>query len=139
VYTEYFQLKKTYGAAMAREILRFRLSHISVLLTLAEDEGLLAESQARLVDDFDAFLHPEMFAKAKKELHSYLKEVPKDLAEGFDVIQGREAIDVGVRLFLPRSGVHWLLETPINQIYPWMYTQARRFNSPISLDHRTPS
>ncbi|KAF9480280.1 FAD dependent oxidoreductase [Pholiota conissans] len=117
VYTEYFQLKKAYGAPMAREILRFRLSHISTLIDLAEEEGLLAESQARLVDDFDAFLHPEMFEQARKELDAYLKEVPKDLAEGFGVVEGREAID---KLQLCKS-IHGCILKPGASIHPYRF------------------
>lgn len=97
VYTEYFELKKKYGAATAQEILRFRLEHIPTIIGVAKDENLLQDAQARLVDDYDAFLHHDMFEKAMTELESYLAEVPKDLAEGFDIIHERKTIDVSVR------------------------------------------
>ena len=87
-------LKKAHGALRAQEILRFRLAHISSLIAVAEEEDLLGASQARVVEDFDAFLHPKMFGKAKGELEAFLLDVPKDLREGFDVIAERETIEV---------------------------------------------
>lgn len=80
----------------AQEILRFRLAHISSLIAAAEEESLLSASQARIVEDFDAFMHPEMFGKAKKELQAFLMDAPKDLREGFDVIDERETIEVRI-------------------------------------------
>lgn len=94
VYNEYSDLKKAHGVLRAQEILRFRLAHISRLIAVAEEENLLSASQARIVEDFDAFMHPEMFLKAKRELQAFLMDVPKDLREGFDVIDERETIEV---------------------------------------------
>ena len=94
VYNEYLDLKKAHGALRAQEILRFRLAHISSLIAVAEEEDLLDASQARVVEDFDAFLNPEMFGKAKGQLEAFLLDVPKDLREGFDVIAERETIEV---------------------------------------------
>ena len=96
VYNEYSDLKKAHGALRAQEILRFRLAHISSLIAAAEEENLLSASQARIVEDFDAFMHPEMFLKAKRELQAFLMDVPKDLREGFDVIDDRETIEVRI-------------------------------------------
>ncbi|KIM41712.1 hypothetical protein M413DRAFT_444955 [Hebeloma cylindrosporum] len=93
VYNEYLDLKKAHGVSRAHEILRFRLAHISSLIAVAEEENLLNASQARIVEDFDAFMHPEMFRKAQRDLQSFLMDVPKDLGEGFDVIDERETIE----------------------------------------------
>ncbi|KAJ3505736.1 hypothetical protein NLJ89_g7264 [Agrocybe chaxingu] len=93
VYNEYSQLKADHGAEAALEILRFRLAHIDALIKAAKEENVLEASQARVVDDYDAFMNPEMFASAQQELKKYLKEVPKDLAQGFEVINERKSID----------------------------------------------
>ena len=96
IYNEYFDLKKAHGRLRAQEILRFRLAHISSLIAVAEEENLLSASQARVVEDFDAFMHPEMFGKAKRDLQAFLMDAPKDLREGFHVIDERETIEVRI-------------------------------------------
>ncbi|KDR78379.1 hypothetical protein GALMADRAFT_155321 [Galerina marginata CBS 339.88] len=93
IYNEYFELKKTHGAATALQILRFRLAHITTLIDVAKEENLLSESQARLVEDFDAYLRPELFSKAKKDLDNFVKEVPKEISDSFAVIEERNAIE----------------------------------------------
>ena len=100
VYNEYSDLKRVHGMSVAEDILRFRLAHISSLIAVAKEEDLLSESQARMVEDFDAFMHPEMFGKAKRDLQAFLMGVPKDLHKGFSVIESRERIEV---IFLPRN------------------------------------
>ncbi|KAF9562908.1 FAD dependent oxidoreductase [Agrocybe pediades] len=93
IYNEYAVLKKEYGAATAIQILRFRIAHITGLITAARDANILDESQARIVDDFDAFLHPQLFEKYKRLLDVFLKEAPEDVAETFDVVEERNAIE----------------------------------------------
>ncbi|KAF8966875.1 FAD dependent oxidoreductase [Flammula alnicola] len=93
IYNEYVDLRKTYGASLAQEILRFRLAHISSLIATAREENLLNESQARLVEGFDVFMHPDMFSEAKDDLKTFLKDVSKELGNGFDVIEDRESIE----------------------------------------------
>ncbi|KAH9476985.1 hypothetical protein JR316_0010901 [Psilocybe cubensis] len=93
IYNEYFRLKKAHGATVALQILRFRLAHITALIEVAKAEGLSADSQARLVDNFDAFLQPEFFEKATDELKAFLKEVPSDIGERFGIVEDRDAIE----------------------------------------------
>lgn len=96
IYNEYFALKKTHGSAVAIQILQFRLAHITSLIALAKEEGLLDDSQARIVDNYDAFLHPDFFAKAKEELEAFTKEVPKDIADQFGVTEEENDIEVSL-------------------------------------------
>ena len=96
IYNEYYELKEAYGKSVAQDILRFRLAHISTLLEVAKEEQLHEESQARLVEHIDAFLQPEKFASSQRELEDYLREVPKDLREGFESSSERTTIDVSV-------------------------------------------
>jgi hypothetical protein len=100
VYNEYGELKSAHGPSTAEEILRFRLAHISSLISTAQAEGLLSASQAREVESFDVYGHPEKFAQAKKELHEFLEEAPADLTNGFGVVEGQQAMEVCVRFFL---------------------------------------
>lgn len=79
---------------MAIEILRFRIAHLDALIQVAEEEGLLESSQVRIVDDYDAFIHPDVIHHAKAQLEEFLREVPEDLAHSFEVIEEREALDV---------------------------------------------
>ncbi|KAF9526006.1 FAD dependent oxidoreductase-domain-containing protein [Crepidotus variabilis] len=93
VYNEYADLKAHHGAAAAIEILRFRLAHIETLIEVAEEEGLLEASQVRIVDDYDAFMHPDLIRQMKAQLDEFLREVPEDLAHSFEVIEEREALN----------------------------------------------
>ncbi|KAF5314263.1 hypothetical protein D9619_011808 [Psilocybe cf. subviscida] len=93
IYNEYSELKEAYGKSTAQDILRFRLAHISILLEVAKEEHLQEESQARLVEHIDAFLQPEKFARSQRELEEYLRDVSKDLREGFESSSERTTID----------------------------------------------
>ncbi|PPQ69812.1 hypothetical protein CVT25_009749 [Psilocybe cyanescens] len=115
IYNEYFGLKKAHGAAVALQILQFRLAHISTLLNVAKEEDLLEESQARKVENYDAFLQPEFFAKARDELNAFIKEVPKEVSEEFGVTDGREAIE---KLQLATS-IIGLISKPGASIHPY--------------------
>ncbi|KAF8901023.1 FAD dependent oxidoreductase [Gymnopilus junonius] len=117
IYNEYEDLKKDYGVTVAQQILRFRIAHINGLIEVARQENLLSESQARLVEDYDAFLHPELFEKAKSQLDGYLKEVPDDMKEYFSVIQERSDID---KLQLSSSTVG-LIVKPGNAIHAYRF------------------
>lgn len=97
IYNEYEDLKNDYGVTVAQQILRFRIAHINGLVEVAKQEDLLSESQARIVEDYDVFLHPAPFEKAKSQLDMYLKEVPEDMKEYFSVIQERGDIDVSIQ------------------------------------------
>ncbi|PPQ66146.1 hypothetical protein CVT26_010869 [Gymnopilus dilepis] len=93
IYNEYEDLKNEFGVSIAQQILRYRIAHINALIEVAREENVLSESQARLVEDYDAFLHPELFEQAKAQLDVYLKEVPEDMKEYFSIIDKRSDID----------------------------------------------
>lgn len=98
IYNDYSQLKETHGVLTALQIIRFRLAHIPALISVAEKENLLAESQARVVEEFDAFIHETLFDKAKRELDTFVKEVREE-GERFKVLEKREDIDVSARCY----------------------------------------
>ncbi|KAJ7223545.1 nucleotide-binding domain-containing protein [Mycena pura] len=75
-YRDYQQLAASYGDSAAQAIIRFRLAHLSALLTVATEEDLLRGSQARIVEQYDVYLHDKVFRRAKDELAHYLSAVP---------------------------------------------------------------
>lgn len=62
-------------------------------MSAAKDEQLLADSQARTVEEYDVYLNKDLFDTSKGELDTFVKEAPRD-AEGFKVIEGEKAIKV---------------------------------------------
>ncbi|KAJ7449412.1 nucleotide-binding domain-containing protein [Mycena galericulata] len=76
-YQDYAQLARTYGARAARDIMRFRLAHLPALLAVAKEEGLLRDSQARTVEQFDVFLQDAAFRRAQDALKVYTDALPE--------------------------------------------------------------
>lgn len=97
LYNDYSGLKKKHGAPLARQILGFRLAHISTLITVAEQEGLLAESQARVVEEFDVFADQSVFQNAKSKLQAFTNEV-QEYTDKLKAFEGREDMAVCVLL-----------------------------------------
>ncbi|KAJ7160588.1 nucleotide-binding domain-containing protein [Mycena crocata] len=75
-YQDYAALAATHGASAAEAIIRFRKAHLPALIAVAEEEGLLRESQARSVEQFDVFLKDTLYARAKSALEEYLGALP---------------------------------------------------------------
>lgn len=95
IYNEYVELKKEHGADAAENILRFRLAHIRGLIALAEQEDLQEESQARLVEAFDVYMHPDMYKNSVGSLKMFSRALP-GLANGFSATGAPEEIAVRV-------------------------------------------
>ncbi|KAJ7474113.1 nucleotide-binding domain-containing protein [Mycena latifolia] len=76
-YQDYSELERTYGANAAQAIIRFRLAHLPALLSVAEEEGLLLESQARTVEQLDVYLQATLFQRAKDALAGFLRALPE--------------------------------------------------------------
>ncbi|KAJ7658003.1 nucleotide-binding domain-containing protein [Mycena olivaceomarginata] len=76
-YQDYSEVAAKYGPSAAQAIMRFRLAHLPALLEVATEEGLLRESQARRVDQFDAYLQDKVYQRAKNELEGYLTACPE--------------------------------------------------------------
>ncbi|KAF7340420.1 Nucleotide-binding domain-containing protein [Mycena venus] len=75
-YQDYSELAARYGSSAAQAIIRFRLAHLPALLAVAEEEHL-SESQARVVEQFDAYLHEKLYRRAKDALERYLTALPE--------------------------------------------------------------
>ncbi|TRM69265.1 FAD dependent oxidoreductase [Schizophyllum amplum] len=78
LYHDYALLKKEFGAQAAQHIIRFRLAHLSELLQVAEEEGLLEDSQCRQVETFDVFFEQSLFDSAKERLADYLDDLESE-------------------------------------------------------------
>ncbi|KAJ7756744.1 nucleotide-binding domain-containing protein [Mycena olivaceomarginata] len=76
-YQDYSEVAAKYGPSAAQAIIRFRLAHLSALLEVATKEGLLRESQACRVDQFDAYPQDKVYRRAKNALEGYLTACPK--------------------------------------------------------------
>ncbi|KAJ7052881.1 FAD dependent oxidoreductase [Mycena amicta] len=76
-YTEYEDLEKQFGNAIAKDIIRYRLEHFSALLGVATEEDLLEESQARKVQQYDVYFHQRAFQRAKEGVAKLLKAMPE--------------------------------------------------------------
>ena len=79
---------------IAKKIIRFRLSHLPELLAVAEEEGLLQDSQCREVEAFDVFHDPALYEAAMAQLSAYRKDLPVESInyrtyEGFECIKVR--------------------------------------------------
>ena len=78
---------------MAKKIIRFRLSHLPELLAVAEEEGLLQDSQCREVEAFDVFYDATLYETAKALLSAYKKDLPVE-SINYRIYEGVECIKV---------------------------------------------
>ncbi|KAF7367715.1 Nucleotide-binding domain-containing protein [Mycena sanguinolenta] len=63
--------------ARPKAIIRFRLAHLPILLEIAAEEDLLLQSQARTVEQIDAYLQESLYDRAKVALERYLAACPE--------------------------------------------------------------
>ena len=95
LYHDYSSLKRNHGQGVAQKIIKFRLAHLQELRHVAEEEGILPESQWREVETVDVFYNSELFKKAKTKLQRYKADLPFD-AEHHHVYEAEKAIEVCV-------------------------------------------
>ncbi|EAU93246.1 hypothetical protein CC1G_11228 [Coprinopsis cinerea okayama7 len=114
LYQDYSNLKRKHGKEAAKKIIRFRLSHISELLRVAEEEGLLDDSQGRRVEAFDVFFDKRQFAEAKEMLNEYRKDLPEESAE-YRVYESAEEL----RALQLSQSIAGCLSTPAGSIHPY--------------------
>ncbi|KAF9014891.1 FAD dependent oxidoreductase-domain-containing protein [Cyathus striatus] len=91
LYHDYLQLKHKYGMHMARKIIQFRLAHLPELLSVADQEGLLGQSQCRVVEAFDVFLDQTLYKNAKVQLDHFCKDMPEE-SKHYKIYEGTRAI-----------------------------------------------
>lgn len=94
LYLDYADLKETHGEAAAKDIIRFRLSHLTALAEVVESDDPERYSQHRWTETLDVFYDEEGWTEAKKRLSIYQHEMQ---AEGkvFEAFEAEDARDVG--------------------------------------------
>ncbi|KAL0948910.1 hypothetical protein HGRIS_009019 [Hohenbuehelia grisea] len=90
-YSEFASLTSRHGLEAAKQIIRFRLAHLRTLIRVAEQDGILHESQCREVETFDVFLQQELFEYSKVQLEAFRREMPAESSD-FVVHEGPHAI-----------------------------------------------
>ena len=91
------ELRDTLGLAAATQIIQFRLAHISALINVATEEALLADCQARDVEEYNVYANKQLFESAKDLLEKYLKDVPEE-GKRYEIYETREDIEVCLAL-----------------------------------------
>ncbi|PAV19444.1 FAD dependent oxidoreductase [Pyrrhoderma noxium] len=91
-FEDYLELRDTLGLAAATQIIQFRLAHISALINVATEEALLADCQARDVEEYNVYANKELFESAKDLLEKYLKDVPEE-GKRYEIYETRGDIE----------------------------------------------
>ena len=74
-------------------LIRFRLQHISELLSVAAEEDAIKESQCREVESLDVYFDRHLFEQAKKQLLAWKEDMPVE-SQNFSWEEGEEAVKV---------------------------------------------
>jgi hypothetical protein len=97
LYQDYDELVEDHGTEMAQKIIRFRLSHMDAMQTVAAEEDLIGHSQFRRTKVTDVFLTREGWENAKVQMTLFRKDMPEEAAV-LRLQDGREV--PGVSFFL---------------------------------------
>ena len=89
-YSDYVHLSELYGREAAAKITKFRIGHLDELLKVAEEEGLVEESQIRVVDSVSAFFDETALDVAQKGLVEMRKDL-RDIVEKWAAIEKGDA------------------------------------------------
>jgi hypothetical protein len=91
---------------MAQKTIRFRLSHLKELLVVAQEEGILMESQCREAEYLTVYYDERKWALARKKLAVWKADMPEE-SKGFKAVERKEAVEVCILVSdlrsLPRS------------------------------------
>ncbi|KAI0706223.1 FAD dependent oxidoreductase [Cytidiella melzeri] len=90
LFQDWAQSKKKYGAEEAKALVRFRLSHVHELQSVASVEGMLKESQVRPTEHLEVYYTEDSFKTARKELSEWRADMSRE-AQDFVVYEGEEA------------------------------------------------
>lgn len=86
----YLELVGALGKENAMKIVRFRLGHLPMLLQVAQEDGLLEESQIRTVTSVVVFFDDEEFSKSKANLAQFKTDMPQESA-AFYIFEAEDA------------------------------------------------
>ncbi|KAF8555922.1 DAO-domain-containing protein [Imleria badia] len=88
LYHDYEDLKRSLGKAAARQIIRFRLAHLDILLEIAEAEA--NDADCREVQSVDVYFDDTTFVEAKRKLGIFKTDMPEE-ASPFRIWEGQDA------------------------------------------------
>ena len=78
---EYSRFADVLGVDAARNLIRFRLAHLREMLTVAEELGITAETQARKVRFLSIYFRDKPWKTALERMHRFKEEMPEEAAE----------------------------------------------------------
>ncbi|CDO71737.1 hypothetical protein BN946_scf184920.g21 [Trametes cinnabarina] len=76
LYHDYEELKDKHGERVAKVMVAFRRAHLIEVQRIAEEEGILKESQVRETEHLDVFECPKTFAESKAKLEAWRAAMP---------------------------------------------------------------
>ncbi|KAI0369882.1 FAD dependent oxidoreductase [Pilatotrama ljubarskyi] len=91
LYHDYNELEEKYGVHVAKVMIAFRRAHLTELLRIATEEGILSESQCRETEHLDVFTCPKAFAASKENLAKWRAAMPAE-SSSFACYEREEAI-----------------------------------------------
>jgi hypothetical protein len=80
LYEDYDELVDDYGRKMAQKIIRFRLSTVDAMKTVAEEEDLVEHSQFRKTETMCVYRTQREWENAKVQMALFRKDMPKEAA-----------------------------------------------------------
>lgn len=93
MFEDYADIKKKYGREEAEKFIRLRLKHIQELISVAKEEGVLEESQAREVEGLDVYLDWEAYRENVRHFEECATEMPEE-AQGIFYTDGKDAVEL---------------------------------------------
>lgn len=93
LFHDYEELKERYGETIAKRMIHFRLAHLTEILAISKDEGILDVSQCREIVHVDVHTTHETYQEAKDLLKVWKADMPNEAAD-FQADEGPEASQV---------------------------------------------
>ena len=93
LHLNYAMLKKNYGKEMAKKVIKFRLSHVSKMKKVSEEEEIFGETQFRVVEHCDVYYDQNLFDSAKIALEDFGADMP-DEALDLQIYESKDCIEV---------------------------------------------
>lgn len=78
---DYAEFSDVFGVDAARKLIRFRMSHLQEMLSVAEELGITTETQARKVQFLSVYFGDEPWKAALERMHRFKEGMPEESAE----------------------------------------------------------
>ncbi len=143
-YSDYNLLISSLGRESAKKITKFRISHLDELMAVANEEGLVEESQIRIVESPSAFFDTVAWEHALKGLEA-MKADLGDIVKDWRVVDGStedgrkdlEALNLGkaVGVIIGKAGAVW----PYKLVAGILSNLKRDFGNNFQVADHTPA